>query len=214
MEHDMPFAARPRRARASSGRGKLAVLLLPLSLGVALAHPVTTLAVTPETATINIAGVQASLAFPCRPNCNSSLTGLSSGDITGVDGNDNAYEVAWSAGATSANFSGTLNVTAVCGPNAIIVTGGTASGTFTVSNASLLYGGVLSNASVTGAFSGDYVGGVLVPVVNSLTVTGASTLTLTPTKGAGAIAMTPTPPIGDCTTSQSYTLSGPMLTAA
>jgi hypothetical protein len=215
MTHDMLVLARPARTRARLRRRRLAVLLLPPAIVAAMfVRPATVLAVNAETANIDIANVQGAFLYPCIP-CTPTLVGLSSGDITGVDAGGNPFEVLWPVSGSTANFTGSMSVNSVCGPNMPAPTGGNFGGTLTITDADLVSGGLHSNASITGPFSGNWIGGVMVPVITSLTVTsGSTTLAITTTKGAGAVTTVPIPPLIGCSGTQAYTLSGTMLTAA
>jgi hypothetical protein len=192
------------------------VLLLPLALIASFLRPsAVVLAVTPESANVQIADVTTSFAFPCTP-CPVILSGSSSGNITGEDSGGTPYEVAWPVGASTANLAGGMNVSALCGGLDVMVTGGSVSGgTVTISGADLYYGGLHTGATVTLKFTGLYEGDLFIPAIYEVDVSGGPLLiSFVPVESAGAVEMTPTPPIAGCVGTQGFVLSGTMLTAA
>jgi hypothetical protein len=184
---------------------------------VALLHPEGAAAATPTatgTSTIDIADVTASAAYPCIPSCSTGFVGLSSGDVSGVMNSGNTpFTVTWPVSGATANLSGSGNVSGICPPNGVAVLGGGIDGTITIGGAELVYGGNVFTASVVAKFSGSWEADVFVPAVYEIDISGGpAAIVLTPT-GVGAVAMTPTPPIAGCSGTQSYILSGTMLTA-
>jgi hypothetical protein len=190
--------------------------VLPAAVAALAGSTMSASALAPESAVINVDNVHTTVTLPCIPNCPADLAGGSSGDITGVDGTT-AYEVAWPAAGTlpTGNLTGTMSITAVCGPNSPAVVGGRVTGgSFDIAGAVLVYGTSSYVVTVHGTFAGPYYADTLVPLVSSLTISGGPvTISLAPIEAAGAVQMTPLPPVAGCSGTQGFALSGTMLAA-
>jgi hypothetical protein len=210
MESAMAVARPSRRTR-----GVLAGLVLVLAGVMA---PMTTSTVAKAATEVGVINVtwQFSYTYGCI-GCGSTVVGSSSGHLSGVDSNGTAYDMFWPgpAGTTGAltNLGVNYGMTMVCRPAPL---GGTISGTFTVSGATLVYGGAVYTASVSASFGGTIEGTTVVADVFGATVNGGpSVISITTTQSLGALQMVPTTPVAAACvlgTTQGFAVSGPILT--
>jgi hypothetical protein len=198
-------------------RGGLAGLVLALAGVLA---PITTSAVARATNEVGVINVtwQFTYTYGCV-GCGGVYVGSSTGHISGTDSNGTPYSLLWPnpAGTTGAltNLSMNIGTAIVCRPAPL---GGSMSGSFSISGAVLVYGGVVyNNAAVSGNFGAVITGATMTSGVNGVSITGGpSTISIAaPLQSLGVLQMVPTTPVAaGCVlgTTQGFLVSGPILT--
>jgi len=204
----------PRTSAAHRGRRARWRLLPAAAAALALLPAITANATLPATAAGSITiGLRTTFDYPC-PSCLLAVSGTTTGDVVGVDSNGVAFEVAWPATATVANFTGNMYYTTECAGEIPEVSNIDNASNITVSDAELVYGTSHTAATVTIVFgAGIATGADLLGGIASLSVSnGAVTIPITPKTG-GVFHLTPVSPFGACITGtqQGYELDAPSL---
>jgi hypothetical protein len=181
--------------------------------------PITTSTVakaTNEAGVINVTW-QFTYTYGCTL-CGGVYAGSSFGNISGTDVNGVAYSLSWPnpAGTTGAltNLSMNIGTDIACHP---VPLGGSMSGSFSISGAVLVYGGVVYNATVGGSFGAVITGATMTSGVNGVSITGGPSVIsiAAPLRSIGVLQMVPTTPVAaGCVlgTTQGFLVSGPILT--
>jgi hypothetical protein len=175
---------------------------------------------TVYTAVVNVGNMQTTMLYGCDTGCTNPIAGTSSGHVAGTDDTGSPFEVLWPDPAITTpvnNMSGTMTVSAICSQTGNVLLGGTVNGaSFSISGALMYYGSTraMSSATVTGNFVGFWRGDTLVVTATTLSISGATSITVPSPFGEGVMQLTPIPPLTGCTTlSQPYSISGTVLYA-